>query len=185
MSGVAPKVTLVQISGGQDSGFLFLEPVVNALVYGANIGLDVINMSFYVDPWLYNCLNNPADSPEAQAEQRAIITAMNRALRYAHHKGVTLVGSLGNNHEDLGRPRTDVTSPDFPPGGAVPAADRQRHLPGPAGRGPARDRHLRAGAVEEEGRLLQLRHRADLGLGAGRLVPGRLRHPDASAPTAT
>ena len=37
----------------------------NALTYGADIGLDVINMSFYIDPWLYNCTNNPADSPEA------------------------------------------------------------------------------------------------------------------------
>ena len=27
---------------------------------------------------------------------------------------MTLVGSLGNNHEDLGHPRTDNTSPDFP-----------------------------------------------------------------------
>jgi subtilisin family serine protease len=120
VSGVAPKVTLVQIRGGQDFGFLFLEPVVNALVYGANIGLDVINMSFYVDPWRYNCLNNPADSPEAQAEQRAIIVAMTRALRYAHNKGVTLVGSLGNEHEDLGNPRTDITSPDFPPDSEYP-----------------------------------------------------------------
>ena len=28
---------------------------------------------------------------------------------------MTLVGSLGNNHEDLGHPRADATSPDFPP----------------------------------------------------------------------
>ena len=55
-------MTLVEIRGGQDSGFLFLEPVVNALTYGADIGLDVINMSFYIDPWLYNCTANPADS---------------------------------------------------------------------------------------------------------------------------
>ena len=115
VSGVAPGVRLVSIRGGQDSGFLFLGPVTNALTYGADIGVDVINMSFYVDPWLYNCIANPADSPEAQAEQRTIITAMNRALDYAHSKYVTLVGSLGNNHEDLGHPRTDFSSPDFPP----------------------------------------------------------------------
>jgi lantibiotic leader peptide-processing serine protease len=116
VSGVAPGVRLVNIRGGQDSGYLFLGPVTNALVYGADIGVDVINMSFYVDPWLYNCTANPADSPEAQAEQRTIIEAMNRALDYAHKKHVTLVGSLGNNHEDLGHPRTDFSSPDYPPG---------------------------------------------------------------------
>ena len=111
---------LVNIRGGQDSGYLFLGPVTNALTYGADIGVDVINMSFYVDPWLYNCTANPADSPEDQLEQRTIIEAMNRALDYAHSKYVTLVGSLGNNHEDLGHPRTDFSSPDFPPGEEYP-----------------------------------------------------------------
>jgi subtilisin family serine protease len=120
VKGVAPKVTLVQLKGGQDSGFLFLEPVVKSLMYAADIGIDVVNMSFYVDPWLYNCTANPADSPTAQAEQRAIIAAMNRALNYAHDHGVTLVGSLGNNHEDLGHPRTDLSSPDYPPGTTYP-----------------------------------------------------------------
>jgi subtilisin family serine protease len=116
VSGVAPGVRLVSIRGGQDSGYLFLQPVTDALTYGADIGVDVINMSFYVDPWLYNCTANPADSPAAQIEQRTIIEAMNRALDYAHSKAVTLVGSLGNNHEDLGHPRPDGSSPDFPAG---------------------------------------------------------------------
>ncbi len=144
VSGVAPGVKLVSIRGGQDGGWLFLGPVTNALTYGADIGVDVINMSFYVDPWLYNCTANPADSPEAQLEQRTIIEAMNRALDYAHSKYVTLVGSLGNNHEDLGHPRTDFSSPDFPPGDGVPASDRQRDLLGPARRGKSRDRRVRA-----------------------------------------
>ena len=114
VSGVAPGVRLVSIRGGQDSGYVFLQPVVDALVYGADIGVDVINMSFFVDPWLYNCTANPADSPAAQLEQRTIIEAMNRALNYAHSKYVTLVGSLGNNHEDLGHPRTGHHQPGLP-----------------------------------------------------------------------
>ena len=113
LSGVAPNVSLVELKGGQDSGYFFLNPVVNALVYAGNAGIDVVNMSFYVDPWLYNCTANPADSPQAQAEQRTTIEAMRRALTFAHRKGVTLVGSLGNNHEDLGNPRTDLSSPDY------------------------------------------------------------------------
>ncbi|MFG1652800.1 S8 family serine peptidase [Micromonospora sp. NPDC049275] len=113
LSGVAPNVSLVELKGGQDSGYFFLDPVVNALVYAGRSGIDVVNMSFYVDPWLYNCTANPADSPEAQAEQRAIIKAMKRALVFAHNKGVTLVGALGNNNEDLGAPRADTTSPDY------------------------------------------------------------------------
>lgn len=113
LSGVAPNVSLVELKGGQDSGYFFLEPVVQSLLHAGRAGLDVVNMSFYVDPWLYNCTANPADSPEHQAEQRAIIKAMKRALNFAHNRGVTLVGSLGNNHEDLGAPRIDTSSPDF------------------------------------------------------------------------
>ncbi|WFE46124.1 S8 family serine peptidase [Verrucosispora sp. WMMD1129] len=113
LSGVAPKVSLVNLKGGQDSGYFFLNPVVNALLHAGRSGLDVVNMSFYVDPWLYNCTANPADSPEAQAAQRATIRAMKRALTFAHNRGVTLVGALGNNHEDLGDPRTDVSSPNY------------------------------------------------------------------------
>jgi subtilisin family serine protease len=116
LSGVAPNVTLVNIRAGQDAGLFFLQPVLDALTYGADIGLDVINMSFYVDPWRYNCIDNPADPPEARIEQRTTVEAMTRALEYAHARGVTLVGSLGNENEDLGRPGQDTSSPNHPPG---------------------------------------------------------------------
>jgi subtilisin family serine protease len=77
-------------------------------------------MSFYTDPWLYNCPNNPADSPEAQLEQRTIIVATQRAVIYARLHGVTLIAALGNEHTDLGNPTFDDTSPDYPPGVAYP-----------------------------------------------------------------
>src|SRR5690606_23373653 len=116
ISGVAPNVTLVNIRGGQDAGVCFLQPVVDALTYGADIGLDVINMSFYVYPSRYDCSDSPADPPSARIEQRTTVEAMNRALEYAHSKGVTLVGSHGNENEDLGRPRRDTSSPNYPAG---------------------------------------------------------------------
>ncbi|WP_020641329.1 S8 family serine peptidase [Amycolatopsis balhimycina] len=114
VSGVAPNVTLVNIRAGQDSGFFFLQPTVDALTYAGDAGIDVVNMSFYTDPWLYNCTANPADSPAEQAEQRTIIEATQRALNYAHRKGVTMVVALGNEHTDLGAPKPDTTSPDYP-----------------------------------------------------------------------
>jgi len=116
VAGVAPNVTLVEVRGGQDSGFVFLNPVITALTYSADIGLDVVNMSFFIDPWLFNCRSNPADSPAEQAEQRAIITAVSRAMNYAHRHDVTLVNSLGNEHLDHGNPPVDTISPDFPGG---------------------------------------------------------------------
>jgi lantibiotic leader peptide-processing serine protease len=118
VSGVAPKVQLVNIRGGQDSGFLFLQPTVDAMVYAGLVGIDVINMSFFTDPWLYNCLDNPADSPEAQAEQRTIRVVTQRAITFARAHGVTPVAALGNQNTDLGNPTTDDISPDFPPGAA-------------------------------------------------------------------
>jgi subtilisin family serine protease len=120
VSGVAPGVSIVNIRGGQDSGSFFLQPVVDALTYAGDAGLDVVNMSFFVDPWLYNCQANPADTPEQQIQQRTITKAMTRALNYAYRKGVTQVVSLGNQHEDNGAPLDDVSSPNFPTGNAHP-----------------------------------------------------------------
>jgi subtilisin family serine protease len=114
VSGVAPDVSLVNVRGGQDSGFFFLAPTVNALTYAGDIGIDVVNMSFYVDPWLYNCEGGaPQDGDAAAADQDVIIEGMNRALTYAHNHGVSLVGSLGNSHEDISNPRHDFSSPDY------------------------------------------------------------------------
>ena len=74
-------------------------------------------MSFFIDPWLFNCAANPADSPAEQAEQRTIIEATQRALRYARGHGVTLVSALGNeSHRPRQPDRVDTISPDFPPG---------------------------------------------------------------------
>ncbi|HSC91373.1 MAG TPA: S8 family serine peptidase [Gaiellaceae bacterium] len=116
MAGVAPQVTIVNVRAGQDSGYFFLQPSVDALTYAGDIGVDVANMSYFIDPWWMNCAANPADSPAAQAEQRAIIAATQRALDYAHAHGVTLIAAEGNEHADLGKPTTDSISPDFPPG---------------------------------------------------------------------
>ncbi|MEC3975951.1 S8 family serine peptidase [Amycolatopsis sp. H20-H5] len=114
ISGVAPNVSLVNVRAGQDSGFFFLQPTVDALTYAGDAGIDVVNMSFYIDPWLFNCQNNPADSAAEKAEQRTIVEAVNRALTYAHNKGVTQVVAMGNEHADLGAPQPDVKSPDYP-----------------------------------------------------------------------
>ena len=52
----------MNLRAGQDSGFFFLQPTVDALTYAGRNGIDVVNMSFFTDPWLYNCADNPADS---------------------------------------------------------------------------------------------------------------------------
>ena len=116
IGGVAPGVELVNLRAGQDSGYFFLQPTIDALTFAGDNGIDVVNMSFYIDPWLYNCAANPADSPAEQAEQRAIIEGAQRALDYARARGVTLIGASGNEDTDLGHPDFDDSSPDYPPG---------------------------------------------------------------------
>jgi lantibiotic leader peptide-processing serine protease len=124
VAGVAPKVTLVNLRAGQDSGFFFLQPSVDALVFAGDHGVDVVNMSYFIDPWLYNCRNPlhpvPQDTALETEEQKAIIEATQRALDYAHERGVTLVAALGNGNHDVGIPPLDTQSPNFPPGMAHP-----------------------------------------------------------------
>lgn len=116
IAGVAPKVTVVNLRAGQDSGFFFLAATLSALTYAGDIGVDVVNMSFYTDPWLFNCTKNPADSPAEQAEQRVVREATQRAVNYARGHGVLPIAAMGNESTDLNSPTTDPTSPDFPIG---------------------------------------------------------------------
>ena len=116
IAGVAPKVTLVNIRAGQDSGYFFLASTLAALTYAGDIGVDVVNMSFYTDPWLFNCTDNPADSPAEQAEQRVVREATQRAVSYARGHGVLPIAAMGNESTDLNSPTSDKTSPDFPEG---------------------------------------------------------------------
>lgn len=125
IAGVAPDAELVNVRAGQDSGFFFLYETVAALTYAGEIGLDVVNMSFYTDPWLYNC-PSAADyisgevTPEQLAEQAFTLKTITAALEYAHRKGVTLVAAAGNEATDLAAPtREDASSPDYPLGTEV------------------------------------------------------------------
>ncbi len=124
VTGVAPNVSLVNLRAGQDSGFFFLQPSVDALTYAGDHGIDVVNMSYFIDPWLFNCKNHPADSPAEQLEQQTIIKATERALGYAHRHGVTLVAAAGNEAIDYSKTVTDTTSPDFPLG-----TEKEREVP--------------------------------------------------------
>ncbi len=126
VGGVAPDATLVNVRAGNDSGYFFLYETVKALVYAGDIRLDVVNMSFFTDPWLYNCASRDEYvegdvTDEELAQQRLTRELVLGAVRYAHGRGVTLIGSAGNEHQDLTAPtRSDETSPNFPPDAARP-----------------------------------------------------------------
>ena len=111
VAGVAPEATIVVLKAGTEQGYFFTQSVVDALRYAGDQRLDVVNMSFFADPWLFNCRNDE--------EQKAIIKAISDAARYAQQRGVVLVAAAGNEGIDLNHPTTDEISPDFPPGAAV------------------------------------------------------------------
>ncbi|MEV7690041.1 S8 family peptidase [Streptomyces bungoensis] len=107
VAGVAPGVKVASITVAQpDSTQLFYpESVVCAFVFAADHGIDVTNNSYYVDPWMYNCMDDP--------DQRAIVDAVNRAQLYAQRKGTLNVASAGNSNDDLdSHALTDDSSPD-------------------------------------------------------------------------
>jgi subtilisin family serine protease len=102
--GVAPNVRIAGIKAGDADGFFFPEAVVCSFMWAGSHHFDVTNNSYFADPYLYNCRNDPV--------QRAIWKAEQRAILYAEKQGVTVVAAEGNESEDLSHPTMDVTSPD-------------------------------------------------------------------------
>ncbi len=106
--GVAPDVKVAAIKAGNDDGYFFPEAVICAFMWAGSHGIDVTNNSYFADPWLFNCRNDPG--------QRAIWLAEQRAIRYAQSQGVLVVAAQGNENIDLSKQNVDTISPDFPPG---------------------------------------------------------------------
>ncbi|MBO1335179.1 S8 family serine peptidase [Streptomyces sp. VRA16 Mangrove soil] len=106
VAGVAPGVKVAGIRVADPVSELFYpESVVCAFVFAADHGIEVTNNSYYVDPWLYNCTDDP--------DQRAIVDAVNRAQLYATSKGTLNLASAGNSHDDLDADAiVDASSPD-------------------------------------------------------------------------
>jgi lantibiotic leader peptide-processing serine protease len=102
--GVAPNVKIAGIKAGNADGFFFPEAVVCAFMWAGSHGIDVTNNSYFADPWLFNCKNDP--------EQKAIYSAEQRAIKYAQTKGTVVVAAEGNQSDDLTHPTQDATSPD-------------------------------------------------------------------------
>lgn len=102
--GVAPNVRIAGIKAGNADGFFFPEAVICSFVWAGEHHVDVTNNSYFADPFLFNCRNDPA--------QRAIWKAEQRAIRFAMDRGTTVVSAEGNESEDLSHPTRDVISPD-------------------------------------------------------------------------
>jgi subtilisin family serine protease len=102
--GVAPNVKIAGIKAGDAAGFFFPESVVCAFMWAGTHSIQATNNSYFADPWLFNCKNDPV--------QRAIWKAERRAIRFAMQQGTVVVAAIGNQADDLAHPTMDATSPD-------------------------------------------------------------------------
>ncbi len=102
--GVAPEAELVSVKVlSEFSGSGTVSSITGGLVYAANIGADIVNMSFG-DVWnregmvFDNFTPDPSDDVVLSAKDVHDMTEpIKRALRYADDAGVTLVGITQND----------------------------------------------------------------------------------------
>ncbi|MDH4136933.1 MAG: S8 family serine peptidase, partial [Anaerolineae bacterium] len=100
--GIAPNVKIAAIKGCGDDGYCWPESIVCSFMWAGEHKLDVTNNSYFVDPYEFNCRNDP--------EQHAIWKAIQRAVRYAQSRGVTVVSSAGNSNLDITHLPGDLTN---------------------------------------------------------------------------
>jgi subtilase family protein len=84
IASVAPEATLCQVKVLDQTGSGLLSDAIAGVIYAADQKVDVINMSFGA----YFTTRDP--------DFRQIVQDFQRAVNYAHKKGVTLVASAGN-----------------------------------------------------------------------------------------
>jgi len=114
VAGVAPGVKVASVKVVNDAGFIYPEAAVCGFIWAADHGMQITNNSYFIDPWEFNCRNDPRQRPVWQAVQRAI--------RYAQNKGVLTVASAGNSNVDLQHKFIDSGSPND---GSSPPEERE------------------------------------------------------------
>ncbi len=89
VTGVAPNVGLAGVKTSNDDGFFFPEMVICAYMWVAAKGIDVTNNSYFADPWLYNCVNDPANGRSGRRSAARSVTPSPRALSWCHLREMT------------------------------------------------------------------------------------------------
>ena len=114
VTGVAPGVKVASVKVVTNAGFIYPEAAVCGFVWAAEHGMQITNNSYFIDPWEFNCRNDPRQRPVWQAVQRAI--------RYSQTKGVLTIASAGNSNVDLQHKFIDDGSPND---GSAPVETRE------------------------------------------------------------
>ncbi len=107
INGIAPGIKLVSLKIAQWCGFAYDSTLINAFIWAADHGIDVVSISFggYLD--------------RSDSQQNAIYKLYVSTVKYARSFGTTIVAAAGNEHTQIGA-GGEVTSHgilDVPPGG--------------------------------------------------------------------
>ena len=102
--GVAPGVKMASVKVVNDDGFIYPEYAICGFVWAGMNRMDVTNNSYYVDPFMYWC--------EDQPDQAAAKEAVRRAVDFSTKRGVVHAAAAGNATTDLANNTTDAASPN-------------------------------------------------------------------------
>lgn len=102
--GVAPGVRMASVKVVNDDGYIYPEYAICGFVWAGMQRMDVTNNSYYIDPFMYWC--------EDQPDQYAAKEAVRRAVDYSTERGVVHAAAAGNAATDLANNTTDASSPN-------------------------------------------------------------------------
>ncbi|MFI2489769.1 S8 family peptidase [Promicromonospora kroppenstedtii] len=102
--GVAPGVKLASVKVVNDDGYIYPEYAICGFVWAGLERMDVTNNSYYVDPFMYWCSDQP--------DQAAAKEAVRRAVEFSTDRGVVHAAAAGNASTDLANNTTDNSSPN-------------------------------------------------------------------------
>ena len=117
IDGIAPEATIVAIQATNDNRLIYPEYVTCAFMWAASHGVDVVNNSYSMDPWVYWSPTDP--------EQAAGLEAATRSIKYAQDKGLAVIAAAGNEGVSIDNPWIDNGSPTD-----VPTPTKNREVEG-------------------------------------------------------
>ena len=107
IDGIAPQATIVAIQATNDNRLIYPEYVTCAFMWAADHGVDIVNNSYSMDPWVYWSPTDP--------EQAAGLEAATRSIKYAQGKGLAVIAAAGNEGVSIDNPTIDNGSPTDAP----------------------------------------------------------------------
>ena len=95
------------IQATNDNRLIYPEYVTCAFMWAASHGVDIVNNSYSMDPWVYWSPTDP--------EQAAGLEAATRSITYAQGKGLAVIAAAGNEGVSIDNPTIDNGSPTDAP----------------------------------------------------------------------